>query len=159
MAGPALVLLIATGCSSSGPLTRSGPAGSTGTTAAAPSTSSPATSAPAGGGPTVKVTPSTGLAATQTVLVEASGFSPGLSLVVTECAAKGTATSASDCDLPNLTGVTADSGGNVSVHFRLTKGPFGANKIVCSVSQRCLVSVTEAKPSPTEEADAEIAFA
>lgn len=156
---------LATACSSgSEPLTRSGP----------PVTASAATSAPAattaapsgsvspsragGGGQRLTVTPATGLAATQTVLVQGSGFSPGESLVVTQCADKGTSTGPGDCDLTGMQGVTADSNGRVKVQFTVHKGPFGANNITCGPAQACLVSVTQASPSPTEEADAPVKF-
>jgi hypothetical protein len=92
------------------------------------------------------------------VLVTASGFSPGESLVVTECAAKGAATGPGDCNLTKVKSVTSDAGGRVSVGFTVTKGPFGANNIVCGPSQGCLVSVSQATPTPTQEADAPISF-
>src|SRR5262249_61496325 len=76
----------------------------------------------------VTVTPATGLKSTQTVAVQASGFSPGESLVVTECAAKGTATQPGDCNLTGIKNVTADASGRVRVGFTVLKGPFGANK-------------------------------
>lgn len=156
------VLLLAAGCASSGPIIRPGPsttapaASSTVPTSAA--TTVPSSTAPAGTTQAVTVTPSTGLASTQTVLVEASGFSANETLVVTECAAKGAATTAGDCDLANMQNVTSDNSGKVSVRFTVAKGPFGANNIVCGSSQPCLVSVTQATPSPTEEADTPISF-
>ena len=92
------------------------------------------------------------------MLVQASGFSPGEALVVTQCAAKGTATGPGDCDLSGMRSVTADAGGRVSIEFTVSKGPFGANNIVCGPAQACLISVTQATPSPTQEADAPISF-
>jgi hypothetical protein len=152
---------LAAGCSSgSGPLTRSGPPAS----ASSASTTAPAT---AGGTPStasggtkqqVTVTPATGLKSTQTVVVQASGFSAGESLVVTQCASKGTATGPGDCNLTGMQNVTADAGGRVRVGFTVRKGPFGANNIVCGAAQACLISVTQATLSPTEEADAPISF-
>lgn len=154
----AMVALVA-GCSSSAPLTRSGPS-STGpaavSTTAAPATSSPATSPTRG--QKVTVTPASGLTSGQTVQVDASGFSPGEALVVTECAAKGAATSASDCDLADIQSVTADTAGDLTTQFTVTKGPFGANNVVCGPAQPCLISVTQATPSPTQEADTRISF-
>lgn len=90
--------------------------------------------------------------------MEASGFSPGESLVVTECAAKGTATGPGDCDLADLLSVTSDAGGRVRVEFRVTEGPFGASNIVCGPGQACLISVTQETPSPTQEADKRISL-
>jgi hypothetical protein len=106
----------------------------------------------------VTVTPATGLKSGQKVLVQASGFSPGESLVVTECAAKGAATGPGDCDLNGMQSVTADASGQVKVDLTVTKGPFGANNIVCGPAQACLISVTQATPSPTQEADTPITF-
>jgi hypothetical protein len=105
------------------------------------------------------VTPATGLARTQKVLVQASGFAPGESLVVTECAAKGTATGPGDCDLTSMQNVTADASGRVKTEFTVRKGPFGANNVMCGSGQGCLLSVTQATLSPTREADAPISFA
>ena len=111
-----------------------------------------------GGHQTITIAPATGLTSGQTVLVQASGFSPGESLVVTECASKGSATTAGDCNLTSMQSVTADAGGRVQVEFTVSKGPFGANKIVCGPAQTCLISVTQATESPTQEADAPISF-
>lgn len=105
------------------------------------------------------MTPATGLAATAKVLVQASGFAPGESLVVTQCAAKSTATGPGDCDLTSMQGVTADAGGHVTTEFTVHKGPFGANNIVCGAAQSCLLSVTQATLSPTREADTPLSFA
>lgn len=104
------------------------------------------------------MTPATGLKSGQKVLVQASGFSPGESLVVTECAAKSTATGPGDCNLNGMQSVTADASGQVKVDFTVSKGPFGANNIVCGPAQACLISVTQATTSPTEEADTPITF-
>lgn len=106
----------------------------------------------------ITVTPAKGLRDRQSVLVEGRGFSPGEALVVTQCAVKGKQTGAADCNLAGLTSVTADGNGRVQLHFTVVKGPFGSNNIVCGARQRCLVSVTQAALSPTEEADAEISF-
>ena len=157
-----LVLLIA-GCSSgSGPLTRSGPPATASSAAPTPSatapTTQPAATATGAAKQQLTVTPATGLKPTQTVLVQASGFSPGESLVVAECADKGTATGPGDCDLTGMQGVTADASGRVKVQFTVSKGPFGANNIVCGSAQACLVSVNQPTPSPTEQASAPISF-
>src|SRR5262245_18056821 len=147
---------LAAGCSSgSAPPTRSGPPA----TASSATTTAGGTPSTAGGTKQqMTVTPATGLKSTQTVAVQASGFSPGESLVVTECAAKGTATQPGDCNLTGIKNVTADASGRVRVGFTVLKGPFGANKIVCGAAQACLISVTQATLSPTEEADAPISF-
>ncbi len=106
----------------------------------------------------VSVSPATGLQSPQTVHLRGSGFTAGKALVVTECADKGAATSSADCNLSGLTPVSANAAGEVVVDITVVKGPFGANNVVCSSAQRCLVSVTEATPNPSEEADAPISF-
>ena len=54
--------------------------------------------------------------------------------------------------------VTADANGQVKFDLTVTKGPFGANNIVCGPARACLISVTQATPSPTQEADTPITF-
>jgi heat shock protein HslJ len=105
-----------------------------------------------------KVTPATGLSDKQQVQVDAVGFTAGEALTVIECAQKGNATGPGDCNLSTMTPVTADGLGNISVQLTVLRGPFGANKIVCSAKQPCLVSVTQASLTPTQEADAPISF-
>ena len=154
-AAAAALALLAAGCSSSsGPLTRSG---SSPPSAPAPATTSPS-ALPSRGVQHLTVTPATGLKSGQRVQVRASGFSPGESLVVTECAAKGKSTGPGDCNLTGMQSVTADASGLVRIGFTVSKGPFGSNNIVCGRPRSCLISVTQASPSPTEEADAPISF-
>jgi hypothetical protein len=162
-AAAAVLTVLAAGCGSSpapvvrSPTTTPPPATAT-VPATASATATPSATPTSGHVQHVTVTPATGLSTGQQVLVQASGFSPGESLVVTECAAKGTATGPGDCDLTGMQGVTADASGRVKVELTVSKGPFGANKIVCGPAQACLISVTQATPSPTQEADAPIAF-
>jgi hypothetical protein len=54
--------------------------------------------------------------------------------------------------------ITADAGGRVRAEFTVSKGPFGSNNIVCGPAQACLISVTQATPSPAQEAGAPISF-
>ncbi|MDA8297842.1 MAG: neocarzinostatin apoprotein domain-containing protein [Actinomycetota bacterium] len=126
-------------------------------TTTAPTSSTSSSLAP--GGPRITVTPRSDLAASAVVEVTGSGFSPNRALVVNECAAKGSATGPGDCNLAGLAAVTSDASGEVRLSFRVVKGPFGANRITCGPAQRCLVSVSEASPTPSEEADVEITFA
>lgn len=141
----------------------SGPAATTSPTTAAPTTTTPTTTAPTGtappGGQHVTVTPDRGLGASATVRVEATGFSPHESLVVNECAAKAQATGPADCNLAAMQTVTSDASGHLVAEFTVVRGPFGANRVVCGPSQPCLVSVSQATFSPTEEASARIRFA
>ncbi|MGH9054931.1 MAG: neocarzinostatin apoprotein domain-containing protein [Acidimicrobiales bacterium] len=134
-----------------------------------PSTTSPTsapTSAPASAVPSstpvgaqkLTLSPSTGLASPATVHVTASGFSPNEALVVTECASKGSSTGPGDCDLQGVKSVTSDSAGQVHTTITAVRGPFGANHITCGPSEACLVSVSQATTSPTQEADAPISF-
>jgi Neocarzinostatin family len=127
-------------------------------TTTAPATAAPSATAPSGHGQKVTVTPATGLRSGQQVVVRASGFSPGEALVVTQCASKGAATGPGDCDLTGMQSVTSDASGHLTTDLTVTKGPFGANKIVCGPAQACLISVTQATPTPTQEADAPITF-
>ncbi len=122
-----------------------------------PATTPTTTAAPVA--PRVTVTPSAGLGSPASVQVIVSGFSPRQSLVVNQCAAKGTQTGMGDCNIAGMKGVTTDSAGRASIEFTVTRGPFGANNIVCSEAQPCLVSVSQASLSPTEEADQRITFA
>lgn len=168
-AAAAVLVVAAAGCGgSTGPLTRSPtttpPAPATTATATAsaiataPATATASGTAVGGQAQRLTVIPATGLKSSQLVRVQASGFAAGESLVVTECASKGTATGPGDCNLNAMQGVTADASGRVQVEFTVTKGPFGANNIVCGPAQACLISVTQATPSPTREADAPIKF-
>jgi hypothetical protein len=155
-----VLVILAAGCGSSGSATRSPTPSTPATTATTPTTpaTSPSPTATSSAVQHATVTPATGLKSGQQVLVQATGFSPGESLVVTECAAKGAATGPGDCNLTGMQSVSADTSGRVSIKFTVTKGPFGANKIVCGPAQACLISVTQATPTPTQEADTLISF-
>ena len=161
-AAAAVLTVLAAGCGSSpAPVTRSPsttpPPATTTAPATASATATPSATAPSGH-QKVTITPATGLKSGQKVLVQASGFSPAESLVVTQCAAKGAATGPGDCDLNGMESVTSDASGRIKVDLTITKGPFGANNIVCGPTQACLISVTQATPSPTQEADTPITF-
>lgn len=157
-AAATVLTLLAAGCSSgSAPVIRSPTASAPPATASTPA-ASPSPTATIKAAQHATITPATGLKSGQKVLVQASGFSPAEALVVTQCAAKGTATGPGDCNLTGMQSITADTSGRVSVQFTVSKGPFGANNIVCGPARTCLISVTQATPSPTEEADAPISF-
>lgn len=159
-AASAVALLAVAGCGSgSSSVVRSAPPLSpTASPSATPTPSSSATRTTVAH-PRVTITPNRGLRDRQTIHVHGSGFTPGTPLAVVECAVKGQATGPGDCNLPAMISVTADAAGRVAVDLPALRGPFGANRIVCTARQRCLISVTEASLSPTEEADAVIAFA
>jgi hypothetical protein len=107
----------------------------------------------------VSVTPDTGLRSGQSVEVSASGFTPGEALVVTECADKGNATGQGDCDLSNVVNATANNSGQISTTYKVTAGPFGANHIVCSATQKCEISVSQVNINPIQVGTADITFA
>jgi hypothetical protein len=135
---------------------------------ASPSTTAPSTSptvSPSATGsptapvhPEVIVKPASGLRDGQSVTVTASGFSPGLSLIVVQCADKGQQTGPGDCNLAVSTTLQTDAAGKAEATLTVAYGPFGANGVVCSATQPCLVSVTEASFTPSQEADAPISF-
>ena len=172
--GLALVVVAISGCgSSNGPVVRapvttaSSSTASSSTasssTASSSTASSSATSAPTTKPvrpphPTTAVKPAIGLHAGQQVTVVATGFSPGLTLLVVQCADKGQQTGAGDCNLTAAATVHTDATGSATTPLTVTPGPFGSNGIVCSAKLRCLISVTQASPNPTEEADAPIRF-
>ena len=129
----------------------------------APATTSSSASAASGSSapsrhPSVTVVPAAGLRNTQVVTVTASGFSPNESLQVVQCADKGAKTGPGDCNLVAMFPVTSDESGKLTVRLEVVRGPFGGNQVTCGKLQPCLVSVTQASLSPTEEADAPIEF-
>ena len=155
----ALVALGAAGCSDNGNELAVRPP-STHPTAPVTSSTSPSPTAPASPAkPTVSVDPATGLHDGQTVQVSIDGFSPAQTLIVAECVDKGDATGQGDCNLEGIVPVTVDGQGHAETPFTVTTGPFGANKGSCTPTQHCLISVSQATPNPTEQADADIAFA
>lgn len=154
------VVLTACGGSSAGTKTSSSvPALVTSSSTSAPSSTSVPASSSVPGKQTLTITPATGLHDKQTVQAAGAGFTSGEALTVVECAAKGAATGPGDCNLAAMQSVTADATGAVSLQLSVLVGPFGSNNIVCSATQACLISMTQASLSPTEEADAPISFA
>lgn len=153
-------LLLLTGCSGGGSETTASPSV---TLTPSPTTSAPTAAAPTAasakpGAQTAKITPATGLKDGQTVKVTGAGFSPGQSLVITQCIDKGKATTSGDCNLSALRSTTSLANGTVSAFVTVAKGPFGTNGVVCGSPYRCLISITQASPTPKEEADAPISF-
>ena len=108
--------------------------------------------------PKTVVKPAAGLHGGQTVTVTASGFSPGLTLLVVQCADKGQQTGSGDCNLSAAATIHTDSAGAATTSLTVTPGPFGSNGIVCGAKLHCLISVTQATLNPAEEADAPISF-
>jgi hypothetical protein len=107
----------------------------------------------------VTITPSTGLKDGQSVHVVGKGYTAGKTYSIVECADKGAATGAGDCNLRGIKVATADSTGTVTSAFPVAKGPFGANNIVCGASQGCILSVaTAGAANPDEVATGTISF-
>jgi Zn-dependent protease len=167
-AGVIVALAVLAACSSSsssvvrtGGSSPSSPVTSSPVTSSAPLTISAPVSPSTSGArqPRVTVTPSVNLRNGQTVRVRGTGFSPLEALQIIECADKGNATGPGDCNLAAMLGATSDRTGIVDAQLRVLRGPFGGNGVVCSAKQACLVSVTQASLSPTEQANAPIRFA
>ena len=89
----------------------------------------------------------------------ATGFSPDEPLTVIQCADKGQATGAGDCNLPSMLAASSDANGRLVTTLAVSRGPFGANAVVCTAKQPCLISVTQASLNPTEQANSAISFA
>lgn len=107
---------------------------------------------------TITVTPSTGLASTQTVTIHGSHFNPKIQVIAVECVDKGSNTQANNCNINLLSlpqGFYPAANGTFTTTLTVQKS-FGGN--TCSTSTPCLVSVTEANNNPSEEADAPIRF-
>jgi hypothetical protein len=155
------IALAVSGCGgSSGTVVRP-PASSSATATTSTPTSSPVTpvSRPTvAPHPKTVVKPAAGLHGGQMVTVTASGFSPGLTLLVVQCADKGQQTGSGDCNLSAAATIHTDAAGAATTSLTVTPGPFGSNGIVCSAKLHCLISVTQATLNPAEEADAPISF-
>jgi hypothetical protein len=105
------------------------------------------------------VTPHSGLSNGQTVQVVGTGYTAGMQYGATECANKGASTGAGDCNLGGIKVATANASGTVTVAFKVAKGPFGANHIVCTRAPGCIISIANAgSAAPTEVALATITF-
>lgn len=121
-------------------------------------TAAPPTTAPTH--QTEVVTPSTGLHDGQIVSVVARGFTPNeAGIAIIECADKGPTTGGNDCDVSNIKLVTVGPDGAVHADFAVRIGPIGGNAIMCSATQRCLLSVSQLVLKPTESTNAPISFA
>ena len=164
----AVVALLLSACSSSkksSSTTTAAPAATTAapaaTTAAPTTTAAPeTTTTAAAAAQTITITPNTGLTDGQAVAIVGKGYVAGKTYGITECADKGNATGAGDCNLRGIKVATADATGTVNASFPAAKGPFGSNNIVCSASQACLISVaTAGSANPSEVASLNITFA
>jgi hypothetical protein len=168
----ALVALTLGACSSSKKSSSTATTAAAAATTAAPTTAAPTTAAPAttaapettttaaASAQNVTITPATGLTDGQTVHIVGTGYVAGKTYSAVECADKGNATGAGDCNLHVIKVGTADGSGNVTIDFPAAKGPFGSNNIVCSAAQKCLISVANAgSANPTEVATMNITFA
>ena len=125
---------------------------------AQPSAASPAASGAELARQTASAKPAVGLHDGQEIAVTAAGFSPGQPVVAIQCADKGTGTDPGDCDLEHMLTTQTDAAGRVVVKVKVRKGPFGANRILCGTTQKCLVSVAQAAQPPQEAAVAPLLF-
>jgi Neocarzinostatin family len=109
--------------------------------------------------PTITITPSTGLHDSQMVTVSGAKFPPGHKIGITECADKGDATGATDCDLagigPTIKAVAAD--GTYSAQFAVKLKP-SATDAACGAAQPCVISLGELAASGPHPSDS-ITFA
>jgi hypothetical protein len=88
------------------------------------------------------VNPSTGLSAGQTVKVEWSGFLPGKSVNVLQCA-EGSPGDASPCDLQRAQLLVPNPTGSGSVEFTILEGSVGAG--TCDAQHNtCVIRVNDA---------------
>lgn len=155
--GAGAMLLAACGSSSKS----SSSTTTTTTPAATTATTSVTASSAAGPTQTLTVTPSSGLTDGQKVQLTGTGFTKaGETLAANECADKGNQTGAGDCNLGGITVLgMADASGKITGTFVVKKGPFGSNNIVCSASQKCLISIaTAGSPQPDQEASMDVTF-
>ena len=110
-------------------------------------------------GPRITVTPSSGLAATQTVTIVGAGYDPNTTIIAVECVDMGNSTGASDCNI-NLFSLPKGFKPNADGTFTTTlqvKKTFSGH--TCGSPTPCLVSVNPAKDSTVDQADQEIYFA
>lgn len=128
------------------------------TTAAQETTTTAEATTTTAAGPTrtMAVSKTTGLVDGDVVQVTGEGFTPGKTLGVTECADKGTDTTGDDCNLGAI-GPTAKpvgpDGKYGPVDVKVSKGPFGANQIMCGQPDPCLLSLGELAEGDVERAD------
>jgi hypothetical protein len=107
----------------------------------------------------ITITPSTGLTNNETVTIKGTGYPPGQTQGITECANKGNQTTANDCNLGGIGVTKASATGTISATFKVALGPFGGNHIVCTSPPGCIVSVaTAGSADPTDVATQVIKF-
>ena len=151
----------ALGLSACGSSKSSTPPATTPTTGAAATTAAAPTSAAASSAAatqTITLSPKGPYAPGTSVTVSATGFKPNEQVGINECADKGNATGAGDCDLGKIVLLTTDATGAGSGKYVVHKGPFGANNIVCGPKQKCLLSVSELIATGGLSASQDIAF-
>jgi hypothetical protein len=107
-------------------------------------------------GPAITVTPNTGLTAGQTVSIQGSGYTPGLTLYAVECLA--TATDITGCDTGSATLVTESATGTFTQPFVVVTGTVGNG--TCGTTSSDLTCIIEvADEAKTNTAAAPITFA
>jgi hypothetical protein len=128
---------------------------STNTPAPATTTAEPSASAPA---QTVTISPAGALKDKQVVTLTGKGYTAGKQYGATECANKGAATGAADCNLHGIKVGVADASGTVTIQFTVAK-TFNTPVIDCTKDPGCIVSIANAgTAAPTEVATADLDF-
>lgn len=102
--------------------------------------------------------PTTDLADGATVTVKVSGFTPGKTLGINECAQAGDAeVGAADCDLSGIKTLTVGDDGTGEGTTTVKKGPIGENAHMCGTPDvRCFLSVGELVDDPNAERSEDI---
>lgn len=109
------------------------------------SASSTSTTAATKKKPVATATPTTGLTNGAVVTVKVTGFKPGLTLGINECAeANGGAVGQDDCDLGGIKVLTVGADGTGTGTTNASSGPIGKNAHMCATAgTRCFLSVGE----------------
>jgi len=115
-------------------------------------------SADAQSGPAIEVTPTSGIKAGDQITVNASGFSPDLSIVIAQCGPA--VTDISDCDVPGAKFVKTDAAGNASATLAAIVGKVGENAHPCDAANQCLIIASEPTPdAAAQRAELLVSFA
>jgi hypothetical protein len=107
------------------------------------------------------ITPSEGLTDGATVSIQASGFSPDLTLGITQCVDTNDPdnnleeTTSDDCYLRGIGNTAADAEGNVTAEYTVAAGQTmidnTGNGVTCDATHDCVVSVGQLTPDPDAE--------
>jgi len=109
--------------------------------------------------PAMTLSPDKNLKDGQKITAVGTGFTPGSKYGATECANKGAATTAADCNLAAASqGVAADASGKVTIQLTVA-AKFNGKHVDCTKKPGCIVSIANfASAAPTEVAVAQLHF-